>query len=433
MQFHSSRRLARYSAISATFIAVIFVLPSVLGTATFAAGTFSTAVNLSNDANNAQYPMVANSGQYVYVAWTEESHGIFIRVSSNGGATWAPAIKLSPKGGTASYPVITANGSYVYVAWSQTVSKVGQIFFAASSNYGATFSPAIDVDTNTSQTSITPVLAGYGSDISVAWTNNGPSYVRSSTDNGVTWGPAFNIGSFHEPQLAAWGSNMYFVSDGHGGISYGVSHDGGTTWTQSTINASGAEEWVAAAGSYVYIMWEQKHTNGTAPIYGVISSDDGNTFGAVTIYSGSVINDWEPQVSASGNNVYLAFRSLSPQSAWVTMSSNNGATWTTPTELSSNGQAAGWPLDVAISGSYAYTIWGAPKTGSVWNAYASYTSNNGATWTPAGGIDLSNNAVGSAAPATDVASASIMANGTNAYTAWQSTQTGNEQIWFAYS
>ncbi len=205
------------------------------------------------------------------------------------------------------------------------------------------------------------------------------------------------------------------------------------TWTQSTFNVSSAEPWVAAAGSYVYIMWEQKHTDGKAPIYGLISNNDGNSFGAVTVFSGSVINDWEPQISASGNNVYLAFRSLSPQSAWVTMSSNNGAAWTTPTELSGNGQAAGWPLDVAISGTYAYTIWGAPKTSSVWNTYASYTSDNGATWTPAGGIDLSGNAAGSAAPATDVASASIMANGANAYAAWQSTQTGNEQIWFAYS
>ncbi len=47
--------------------------------------------------------MVANSGQFVYVAWTEESHGIFLRVSSDGGVDWLRGIKLSFKGG-ACYP-----------------------------------------------------------------------------------------------------------------------------------------------------------------------------------------------------------------------------------------------------------------------------------------------------------------------------------------
>jgi hypothetical protein len=231
MQINSAKSLARFSAVSAAALAIIFVLPSVLGTASYAGSPFSTPINLSNDTNNAQYPMVANSGQHVYVAWTEESHGVFLRASSDGGATWSPPIKLSPKGGSANYPVITANGSYVYVAWSQTVSGVGQIYFTSSTDYGATFSTAIDVDTNASASAITPVLAGWGSDITVAWSNTGPSFVRSSTDGGVTWGPSFNIGAFHEPQLAVSGSNVYFVSDGHGGMAYGVSHDSGATWT----------------------------------------------------------------------------------------------------------------------------------------------------------------------------------------------------------
>jgi hypothetical protein len=428
---------ARYATISAAAFALIFLVASIAGAASYASGpTFSTPLNLSNDSNNAQYPMVANSGQHVYVVWTEESHGIFIRASSNGGATWNTALRLNPKGGATSYPVITANGSNVYVVWSQTVPSLGgvyQIYFAGSSNYGTSFSNATIVDTNSSVSSVTPVVAGYGSDVYVGWSNNGPSYVRASTDGGLTWGPSFNLGTFHEPQLAAWGSNAYFISDGGGAIDLGVSNNNGESWTTSTLSTSGAEPWIAAAGSYVYVAWEQKHTSGTAPIYGAISSNYGETFGPITVLSGSVINDWEPQLTSTGNNVYLAFRSLNPEAAWVTMSSNNGVTWTTPTDLSGTGNQVGWPLDVAVSGNYAYTIWGASTTGTVWNAYTSYSTDGGSSWTPSGGVDLSFNTAGAAAPATDVASASIMANGAHAFAAWQSTQTGIEQIWFAYS
>ena len=436
IQLGISKKLSRYTAISAAVIAIIFVLPSALGTVSFAAGpTFSTAVNLSNDGNNAQYPMVANSGQHVYVAWTEESHGIFVRTSSDGGVNWNTALKVSLNGGSASYPVITANGSNVYVAWSQTVpaTKLYQVYFAVSTNYGSSFSSATIVDDNSGVSSVTPVLAGYGSDVYVSWTDNGPSYVRASTDGGVTWGPSFNLGTYHEPQLAAWGSNAYFVSDGKGSMDIGVTHDNGATWTTTVLGSSGAEAWIAAAGPHVYVVWETKNSGGKAPINGVISSDNGTSFGSITALSGSVINDWEPQLTASGNNVYLTFRSLSPQSAWITMSSNDGATWTAPTNLSGNGNQVGWPLDIAVSGSNAFTIWGSSPTGSVWNAYAGFTTDNGASWTSTGGVDLSSNTVGVAAPATDVASASIMANGSHAFAAWQSTQTGNEQIWFAYS
>jgi hypothetical protein len=437
IQLASKKRVTKLVVVSAALMAMIFVLPSVIGITSFASNpTFSSAVNLSNDGNNAQYPMVANSGQNVYVAWTEEGQGIFVRTSSNGGATFGSAMKLSPKGGVTAYPVITANGSYVYVAWSQVdpgSNKTAQIYFSASSNSGASFSTAIIVDVNSSQAAITPVLAGWGSNVYVAWSNNGPSWVRASNNAGQTWGPAYNLGAFHEPQLAAWGSNVYFVSDGHGGMAYGVSHNYGQTWNSSVGTMSEAEPWIAAAGNYVYIAWEQKHTNGTAPIYGMISDNNGTSFGPTTVLSGSVINDWEPQLTASGNNVYLAFRSLSPQSAWITMSSNNGATWTTPVDLSGKGNQVGWPLDIAVSGNYAYTIFGASTTGSTWNAYTSYTTNGGSSWSPTGGVDLSLNSAGVAAPATDVASASIMANGGHAFAAWESTQSGNEQIWFAYS
>jgi len=95
----------------------------------------------------------------------------------------------------------------------------------------------------------------------------------------------------------------------------------------------------------------------------------------------------------------------------------------------------GLPLDVAVSGNNVFTIYGSATTtgGTIWNAFASYSSDGGSTWTPYPGMDLSGNNVGVAAPATDIGSASIMANVLIGYAAWQSSQAGLNQVWFASS
>ena len=210
--------------------AFLFVMP-----ATFASSnsiSFSPPVNLSNDIYNARYPMVANSGSSVYVVWTEQSHGIYYRHSPDGGVTWLPnltqpAIRLSSHGGTSGYPVITANGTDVYVAWAQTIHSISQIYFVASTDSGTAFSTPEILDLNSTLPAITPVIAGWGTSVYVAWVAGTKSYERSSTDSGVSWSSVNNLGSSHEPQLATSGNYAYFVSDGN---SYAYTSDGGSTW-----------------------------------------------------------------------------------------------------------------------------------------------------------------------------------------------------------
>ena len=84
--FEGNSRLAKHTA---RFAIIAFSLLAILLPSSFmvsradslATPTFSTAINLSADKNIAQYPMVANSGDNVYVAWTEGKAGIFFRSS----------------------------------------------------------------------------------------------------------------------------------------------------------------------------------------------------------------------------------------------------------------------------------------------------------------------------------------------------------------
>src|SRR5271169_1359622 len=96
-------------------VSILFNVPMVASGAQNSL-SFPSPVNLSSDSFNAQYPMVANSGNNVYVVWTEQSHGVYLRISTDGGITWTPPTtsqgkRLSLTGGVTSYPVITVNGS----------------------------------------------------------------------------------------------------------------------------------------------------------------------------------------------------------------------------------------------------------------------------------------------------------------------------------
>src|SRR5579872_2944164 len=187
-------------------LAALFMVPPFVGALKVSAFNFSVGqtlsvsvpVNLSNDTYQAHYPMIASVGSNVYVAWTEESHGIYFRSSSNNGLMWTPSTSLPAKklslngGGSASYPVISANGSNVYVAWPETKSGLGQIFVAASKDNGISFSSPKAVSVF-GYNSVTPVIASAGGNVYVAWrqttVSTGSAYIEiaTSNDNGATW------------------------------------------------------------------------------------------------------------------------------------------------------------------------------------------------------------------------------------------------------
>src|SRR5689334_14914403 len=74
------------------FSGSLFFIPS------FAADpVFSAPINISHDSGVARFPNVANSGDHVYVAWTEGGRGIFFRASMNDGVTWSPPVSSQAK------------------------------------------------------------------------------------------------------------------------------------------------------------------------------------------------------------------------------------------------------------------------------------------------------------------------------------------------
>ena len=441
---------------------------SLLSTVAATNPTFSPAINLSNDTGNAKDATVSNSGQNVYVAWTEGSKGILFRMSSDGGVTWTPpttqpALRLSPKGGVAQFPVMFTqfeqiNAGDVYVTWAQTVaqangSKILQIFVAASTNNGVSFTTT-QVSHNSTNNQDTPAIAAQGSDVYVSWfsaknsAGRGTIYVSSSTSNGTSWSSpidAVNPSSAGESEIVASGSNAYVAVDG---IYFSATYDHGISWspqfqvfaTPLRTNTSvyyGREPWITASGNFVYITWEANSTTPGIKYHDQFrtSIDGGLTWGPVQNVTDPLKDNWEPEIGAYGSNVFMTFHSLATNGIYVTSSIGvNSSTpiWSTAQLLSPTRLTSSFGHVFTSDGVNVFVIWGqqVSASSSVWNAYVSYSGNSGSTWsTP---IDISNNAAGVAAGNQDVTLFALSSNGIHCFAAWTYVN-GSSQIYFASS
>ena len=379
------------------------------------------------------------------------------------------------------------NSGDVYVAWAQTVSGTLQPFAAVSTNNGASFKTT---ELSTAG-GITPVMAAWGSDVYVSWyqttacpvtalnpvvngTTEGCIYVDSSSSNGATWTAPVELNPSvrGESQIVASGSYAYLVADGTYFSSYGLGgtwKGSGTTstgWTTPiqvygfyTIGSTtsfGREPWIAASNRDVYITFNaiDLSTTDTYRIYGLTSINGGATWYSGTstsssnlissyppsitttaeqqkfLMSSTVSDDWEPENVASGSNAFMTFHSLSNQGIYLTSTTSAGGSWSSPVKVPSQASGTSAYAHVFTSdGTNYWTLWGQVKSGSVWNAYVSYSGNSGSTWSAP--LDISNNAAGVAAGNQDVTLFWVASFGTTCFAVYTYTSGSSSQVWFS--
>jgi predicted secreted protein with PEFG-CTERM motif len=222
---------------------------------------------------------------------------------------------------------------------------------------------------------------------------------EKSTDGGTSFITPVNIsnnlGDSGLPQMAVSGNNVYVTWENNGLGNFEVfvakSSDNGNTFA-SQINVSndtapsGAPQ-IVASGNNVYVVWMDK-TPGNYDIFVAKSNDTGSTFGVPVNVSNTPKDSGYPQITASGNNIYVVWtETISDKNydVFFAKSTNGGVTFDTPINISNNIGPSGWPL-VAASNNI-YVTWEDSTPGN-FDIFIAKSTDGGSTFgTP---VDVSN-------------------------------------------
>jgi hypothetical protein len=359
------------------------------------------------------------SGSNVHVIWHQDnsavtSRDVFIRTSTNDGATWGAKVNLSLNG-KAGDAHLAASGNNVYVVYTDSGSGRGDIFFRRSTDGGATWKPGVNLSNNFAQSN-SPDVAASGSNVYVVWSNWGGAgeyeiFFKRSLDSGTTWKANVNISKnptrSSEPQIAASGSNVYvawpdgfcFNKTENCDILFSRSANSGAAWTPAK-NLSNTDEisilqQFAVSGNNVYLVWVDKLVVVSSPddlgegdIFFRRSLDGGATWKPVVNLSNNPGDSQSPQIAVAGSNVYTVWGQKdaddSSSDSFFRRSADGGATWKAKVNLSKTGDA-GCP-DIASSGSNVYAAWNDVTLGSS-GIFFQLSTNNGANWEPAKNLD----------------------------------------------
>jgi hypothetical protein len=323
------------------------------------AGTsFGKILQLNNPDHMASNPLLAVSGNNVYVAWMDQKDytspsQVLLTKSIDGGNTFSAPIILSNNTENSGVNQLLASGNNVYVLIDDELkgSTVARYSFRASHDNGTTFDNPITLlqDTQT-RGSVTISLSKDGNTIYATGedSNNCPIdtmkcdyeiFLKKSTDYGVSFGIPVIVKKMGEEmpylQMATSENNVYLVwGENSTIINFVRSNDGGSTFSQlvnlSRNNTLGEsiEPRIAADENNVYVIWENNAYSHPSGLFFARSTDRGNTFSTSTNLTGDIVHVFA-QMKASAKSVYITWmnRTTDKWDVFFTKSNDNGTTF----------------------------------------------------------------------------------------------------------
>ncbi|NVJ10182.1 exo-alpha-sialidase [Myxococcus sp. AM001] len=127
--------------------------------------SFGPTHAMSGNPGYAFAPDLEISGQHVFVAWQDDSPGnfdILLRTSDDHGATFSAPRNLSHSSGYSGAVSLSAAQSHLRVAWEDTTAGSVDIFYRASGDLGASFTPVANLSNTPTRSSAPQVFASSG-------------------------------------------------------------------------------------------------------------------------------------------------------------------------------------------------------------------------------------------------------------------------------
>ncbi|MDQ6865429.1 MAG: glycoside hydrolase [Thermoproteota archaeon] len=298
--------------------------------------------------------------------------------------TYRNIINLSNVVPFAADPRIAISGNNVYVVWTEAITggspsaggRNSDIFFSKSTDNGASFTNPVGLTNYKPGIKQEPKIAISGKNLYIIWSDYSLGaaeiFFTKSTDNGTSFSSPLalgtSFGAVGETRLAASANNVYVMWIGSannvdaGAVLFKTSTDNGSTFGNTTSLSNkgiASKPEMSLAGNSVYVVWYNttlqasgnvvddeilfaKSTNSGARFSSPINiSNNPNSFSA------------RPQVAALGRNVYVAWfesgpsHSLNIANTYFARSIDAGVTFSTPIKLSNNGPANNYNLTSA--------------------------------------------------------------------------------------
>jgi hypothetical protein len=211
--------------------------------------------------------------------------------------------------------------------WVDFRSSGKVIFFAASNDNGQNFSILNNLSNNPERSNA-PTIASSGSNVYVVWKDFGDIFFAASNDNGQTFNaPAKNLsndtGASTSPQISSSVNNVYVVwedtidGDRDEDIFFAASDDKGQTFSTPAKNLSNnavksKQPQISSSGNNVYVVW-QDLAPGNHGVLFASSADSRTTFSSPAKNLGTTLGgSSSPQISSSENNVYVVWSDITP-------------------------------------------------------------------------------------------------------------------------
>jgi len=193
----SERKLNTKRIILPTFgaLTLLFAMVSAISTTPQSASAFPYTCLDAKTGGKA--PMVI-SDKNLYVAWWGNGTGNFeviFKASNDNGKTFGDKINLSNStNGTSGAASVAASGNNVYVTYWDNKTGIGRVYVRTSNDNGKTFGEEINLSNSTGIQSTRAEIVASGDNVDVSWWEKSDGkdqpMIRTSNDGGKTFGEA---------------------------------------------------------------------------------------------------------------------------------------------------------------------------------------------------------------------------------------------------
>jgi hypothetical protein len=365
---------------------------------------FSEPVNISvagQDAFGAQLAIDSNNN--IVAIWIRFNGGDFIIQSSTStdqGDSWSTPVNLSVVALSASNPQLAIDSNNNIVAiWQRSDGPDTIIQSSTSTDQGSSWSTPVDLS-EVGQDAGDPQLAiDSNNNIVAIWQrSDGANMIiqsSTSTDQGSSWSTPVDLSEVGQdagdPQLAIDSNNnivaIWQRSDGANTIiQSSTSTDQGSSWSTpvdlSTATQDAAKPQLAIdSNNNIVAIWQRSDGTNTI-IQSSTSTDQGSSWSTPVDLSEAGQDADNPQLAIDSNNNIVAIWYRSDGTNTIIQSSTStdqGANWSTPVNLSEAGQDALDPQLAIDSNNNVYAIW-YRSNGTNTIIQSSTSTDQGANW-----------------------------------------------------